>query len=1157
MSEDEKKMQDIYRKIEREKNIINAAQAMRSQTTNETVRSRLETQLRDGRRNLQFFEEKLRDIQVRQAGQGVENMSLGGGGASADDNSSAPVPLPKDSPGAWAGDQGGYGTAPYSQIGQHGDLMPPRHPYAPQEPGAGIPKARPNFTKLDLIKYDTPYLGPRIQLMLSQIQFKLNVEEQYLKGVEKMVQLYGMEGDRRSKAVAAGRRVESKQKIMLLKQALKRYEELHVDMDSADAQDDDSINTPNLRKPLSGQLSIRVMAVKDVDHAVTGRLSRGPETFVAVKVEDSVVARTKTSRNDRWDAEYHTIDVDKANEVELTVYDKPSEHPMPIGLLWVRISDIVEEMRRKRIEAEMNSSGWVSADQMGTPSSPPGQLPMSPSQVYGSDPSSYSGGPPPHVPQPQINTGPIESWFNLEPMGQIQLQMSFVKQNKDRRPVDVGLGRKGAVRQRKEEVHEMYGHKFVQHQFYNIMRCALCGDFLKYSAGMQCEDCKYTCHTKCYQSVVTKCISKSNAETDPDEEKINHRIPHRFQPFSNMTANWCCHCGYILPFGKKNCRKCSECGLTCHAHCAHLVPDFCGMSMAVANQILEGIRSQKQRQAKASSMSERTLRPSTGVRASLPGTMPTSSASYTGSSATTIPSASAQATEAAKLMYSSQPTSPVQQRPPAPDRVPSSNAAAAAAAAMSGVTANQGQRLSDYGRYGGGGAAPGGAGYDQQQQSDVYANQYGGSQPQQRRYNPADYASVNQPYSSTPVAAQQAAARTPVQQPPVQQQQQQQQPIPAPQQKYQPSGASATPKPEPVVAQRPQSGGAVGQRKQLPLHTDPGTGQRIGLDHFNFLAVLGKGNFGKVMLAETKRTRKLYAIKVLKKEFIIENDEVESMRSEKRVFVIANKERHPFLTNLHACFQTETRVYFVMEYVSGGDLMLHIQRGQFGTKRAQFYAAEVCLALKYFHENGVVYRDLKLDNIMLTLDGHIKVADYGLCKEEMWYGSTTSTFCGTPEFMAPEILLDKKYGRAVDWWAFGVLIYQMLLQQSPFRGEDEDEIYDAILADEPLYPIHMPRDSVSILQKLLTREPEQRLGSGPTDAQEVMSQPFFRNINWDDIYHKRVEPPFKPSIKSATDTSNFDSEFTSVTPVLTPVQSVLSQAMQEEFRGFSYTADFE
>jgi serine/threonine protein kinase len=143
--------------------------------------------------------------------------------------------------------------------------------------------------------------------------------------------------------------------------------------------------------------------------------------------------------------------------------------------------------------------------------------------------------------------------------------------------------------------------------------------------------------------------------------------------------------------------------------------------------------------------------------------------------------------------------------------------------------------------------------------------------------------------------------------------------------------------------------------------------------------------------------------------------------------------------------------------------------------------------------------------------------------------------------------LDKKYGRAVDWWAFGVLIYQMLLQQSPFRGEDEDEIYDAILADEPLYPIHMPRDSVSILQKLLTREPELRLGSGPTDAQEIMSHAFFRNINWDDVYHKRITPPFLPTIKDPTDTSNFDQEFTSVTPVLTPVQSGMNSFPFESF----------
>ncbi|EMT60504.1 Protein kinase C-like protein [Fusarium odoratissimum] len=547
---DDDAIHSIHKKIEREKALINAANSMRAQTNNEAVRSRLDSQMRDGRRNLQFFEEKLRDIQMRRVNAGVGDMSLGG---PSDDAGGPPAPPPKDS----REDRGSYGSGSgqYAQSGAGSDLMPPRHPYAPGPGGSGIPKPRPNFTKLDLIKYDTPHLGPRIQLMLSQIQFKLNVEEQYLKGIEKMVQLYGMEGDRKSKADAAARKVESKQKIILLKQALKRYEELHIDADVADAQDgkftlqhfllrhidkraDDSINAPNLRKPLSGQLSIRMLAIKDVDHLATGRFTRGPETFIAVKVEDTVMARTKASRNDRWEAEYHTIEVDKANEIELTVYDKPAEHAMPIAMLWVRISDIVEEMRRKRIEAEMNSSGWVSADRMGSSGGAPSQFPMSPSSgSFG--PGSPAGGGAQGTetgpfgtagPQPQVQTGPIEEWFNLEPTGQIQLQLAFNKTNANSRPVDLGLGRKGAVRQRKEEVHEMYGHKFVQHQFYNIMRCALCGDFLKYSAGMQCEDCKYTCHTKCYSSVVTKCISKSNAETDPDEEKINHRIPHRFNP---------------------------------------------------------------------------------------------------------------------------------------------------------------------------------------------------------------------------------------------------------------------------------------------------------------------------------------------------------------------------------------------------------------------------------------------------------------------------------------------------------------------------------------------------------------------------------------------------------------------------------------------------
>ena len=391
------------------------------------------------------------------------------------------------------------------------------------------------------------------------------------------------------------------------------------------------------------------------------------------------------------------------------------------------------------------------------------------------------------------------------------------------------------------------------------------------------------------------------------------------------------------------------------------------------------------------------------------------------------------------------------------------------------------------------------------------------------------------------------------------------QPRPAPADPYrqQPPAQAQQPLSQPQVQQQPAlkqqpSSQQLATRPPQGLQQHPSQQQlrrrKVGLDDFNFLAVLGKGNFGKVMLAEEKTSSNLYAIKVLKKEFIIENDEVESTQSEKRVFLAAAQERHPFLLGLHSCFQTETRVYFVMEYVSGGDLMLHIQKKQFTLRQAKFYACEVLLALQYFHSKGIIYRDLKLDNILLTLDGHVKVADYGLCKEEMWYGKTTSTFCGTPEFMAPEILLEQRYGRAVDWWAFGVLTYEMLLGQSPFRGDDEDEIFDAILEDEPLYPITMPRDAVSLLQRLLTRDPARRLGAGEADAEDIKRHLFFKDVNFDDIYHRRIPPPYFPTIGNATDTSNFDQEFTREKPTLTPVHTQLSAADQQEFAGFSWIA---
>ncbi|ESK95804.1 protein kinase c [Moniliophthora roreri MCA 2997] len=1052
------KIQEVYRHIQAERKILEGAQALRQATNNQDVLRKNEATIRETERSLSYFEDTLRELQSRKAQQSDGSGRSGGPG-------SPPVPPKVDN----------YMDPSRTSTSSNG------------------PRPR-NFTNLDLIKAETPHTPAKISKMLHQLEFKLQVEMQYKKGIDKMAKLYQADGDKKSRADAESKKVESEKKIQLLQTALKRYKNLHILDDVVEEEDPNSAGVDgerkdNLRsKPLSGILHVTVKGARELDHApVVARFRPGKqvvETSVSVKVEGTQLARSHPSRTDRWNEDFE-ITVDKANEVEIAVYDKQvgEQHAIPIGLLWIRISDLVEALRRQKVMQE-GQGGWVTAGAMHGDSHqgvPPGAADMNAPLDFRA--GAPDGPPMGHSSQPSEG---IDAWFAVEPAGAILLNLNFIKENVRKRPMDAplgGLGRQGAVRKRKGEVHEMNGHKFVQKQFYNLMLCAFCSDFLLNATGYQCEDCRYTCHKKCHEKVVTKCISKSN--TGEDEEKLNHRIPHRFEPLTNIGANWCCHCGYMLPFGRKNARKCSECDITCHANCAHLVPDFCGMSMETASAILSDLRDIKRHQAS---------RPGP-AKAERPPAPPTEQFGRVGIS-------------------TPEPAPPVND-PYA--RLPPSQ------------------------------VAPGYADprYQQPQPGGLYSPQgpSPGAKPPGQRIPPPPVFPEAQPARPQSGSYEQQGGY-PGPRPP--------QPSPAPgkglpsspAQRY-PDRTSSIPAPQQLPP-----------RQQTPVRQQTLQKRKVGLDDFNFLAVLGKGNFGKVMLAEEKKTNGLYAIKVLKKEFIIDNDEVESTRSEKRVFLAAAKERHPFLLGLHSCFQTETRVYFVMEYVSGGDLMLHIQRKQFSLRQAKFYASEVLLALEYFHANGIIYRDLKLDNILLTLDGHVKVADYGLCKEDMWYGSTTSTFCGTPEFMAPEILLEQRYGRAVDWWAFGVLTYEMLLGQSPFRGEDEDEIFDAILEDEPLYPITMPRDAVSILQKLLTRDPSRRLGSTKEDAEEIKRQPFFKDVNWDDVLNKRIPPPYFPTINGSADTSNFDEEFTREQPTLTPVHGQLSARDQAEFSGFSYVASW-
>ncbi|XP_064841337.1 RAC-beta serine/threonine-protein kinase isoform X1 [Oncorhynchus masou masou] len=329
------------------------------------------------------------------------------------------------------------------------------------------------------------------------------------------------------------------------------------------------------------------------------------------------------------------------------------------------------------------------------------------------------------------------------------------------------------------------------------------------------------------------------------------------------------------------------------------------------------------------------------------------------------------------------------------------------------------------------------------------------------------------------------------------------------------------------------------------------------MSDFDYLKLLGKGTFGKVILVKEKATGMYYAMKILRKEVIIAKDEVAHTVTESRVL---QNTRHPFLTTLKYAFQTHDRLCFVMEYANGGELFFHLSRDRVFTEdRARFYGAEIVSALEYLHSQDVVYRDLKLENLMLDKDGHIKITDFGLCKEGITDGATMKTFCGTPEYLAPEVLEDNDYGRAVDWWGLGVVMYEMMCGRLPFYNQDHERLFELILMEEIRFPKNLAPEAKALLAGLLKKDPKQRLGGGQEDAKDVMSHMFFTTINWQDVVERKLLPPFKPQVTSETDTRYFDDEFTAQTITVTPPDKYHSldaedQDQRTHFPQFSYSA---
>ncbi|KAG2225126.1 hypothetical protein INT45_011809 [Circinella minor] len=291
----------------------------------------------------------------------------------------------------------------------------------------------------------------------------------------------------------------------------------------------------------------------------------------------------------------------------------------------------------------------------------------------------------------------------------------------------------------------------------------------------------------------------------------------------------------------------------------------------------------------------------------------------------------------------------------------------------------------------------------------------------------------------------------------------------------------------------------------------------VGIEDFDLQETLGTGTFGRVYLAKQKEPSTYYAIKVLKKAEIVRLKQVEHINSERHVLSQVN---FPFIVQLYCTFQDNHSLYMVQEYVIGGELFRHLRKaGRFSSQTTQFYAAEIILAIEYLHSKDIIYRDLKPENILLDTQGHVKITDFGFAKK---IEDRTWTLCGTPEYLAPEIIQSKGHGKPVDWWALGILIFEMLAGYPPFYDDTHVGTYERILAGKVRCPRHFDSAAKDLVKSLLVVDRTRRLGNLRGGAKDIMNHRFFRGTDWRGLLNKTVRAPLVPSHTNEHDTSNFE-----------------------------------